>query len=144
MMELLPLDSSPLPQQEHSPACDFPDTGVSQNHLCCTFPTSPGSALLTVFPHRQNLTTLLQFKTKIPFSVIALCILSSEYLLHWGHDGCNCTRTFKKLYFFYEPIINPALKHIFFCFDVSVSDHFLPNCKHAAPWEVQLMKPAFQ
>lgn len=113
-MELFPLNSSSLAQQEHSPACEFPDTGLSfPEHLCCTFPVSPGSALLTVFPHRQNLTTLLQFKPKyLQYGGSASC--SVDTCCTEGMMAVIVSRTFKKLFFFYESIIDPALKPIFF------------------------------
>lgn len=145
MMASLPLNPSSLPQQEHSPAWDFADPGLSFSepsvlHLPSQPRQCPPGA---VFPHRQSLTTLLQFNAKYP-SVGWLCA-------SWSVNTC-CTkgmmavivsRTFKKLHFFsYKPCI--SLFFFSFCCGVSFSDHFLPNCKHAAPSAVHLMKPAFQ
>lgn len=144
MMELLPLNSSSLPQQEHSPAWDFADPGFSEPsvlHLPSQPRQCPPGA---VSPHRQNLTTLLQFNAKCP-SVGWLCASwSVNTCCTKGMTAVIVSRTFKKLHFFsYKPCIK-VLFFFFFCCGVSFSDHFLPNCKHAAPSAVHLMKPAFQ
>lgn len=93
-----------------------------------------------------NLATPLQSKTTYP----SVCLLCVSWLVKTYCTKCMMavivSSSLKKPYFYCEPIINPALNHlflIFFCFDVSVSDHFLLNCKHAAPWAMHLMKPAF-
>lgn len=107
---------SPLPQHKLSPACDIPDTGLSFSEASVLHLTaSPGSPLQTgVLPRRWTWPPLLQFKRRYPF-VWLLCV---SWLVNTYCIKCMmavvASRTFKKLYFYYETIINPALNHHFF------------------------------